>query len=464
MNQLFSVVDIETTGGGGKYEKITEIAIFVTDGYNLVRSFHSLINPERRIPPYIVNLTRITNEMVEDSPKFYEVAKQILETLSDTVFVAHNVIFDYGILKKEFAELGYKFRMNTLCTLQLSRKLFPGLSSYSLGELCKSLGIEIFNRHRAAGDAKATMHLFNMIYRKDLAENNGLNVLGFQFSGLSPKIKISKFQNLPDTVGVYYLYNENDEVIYIGKSKNIKQRVFSHLKNECSKKSLNMRSEIADVDYVETGFELIALIHESNEIKKHKPKYNVAQRRSIYNWGIYFYENSEGYFCFTIKKITDTDEMFLAMFSSHNEAIETMRNFCEKYQLCTKFCGLYESSGACFYHSIGECKGACCGEESPDDYNIKAQKFMEELNIGYDNVYIMHENKAENLIAFVKIQNSHFKGYGYFDNLEKITDIDDFLTPMPETRDIKQIIKTYLKKNSDYKIVKLKPALNSESF
>lgn len=458
MKQLFAVVDVETTGGLGRCEKITEIAIFVTDGENLIRSFHSLVNPERTIPPYIINLTGITNEMVEQAPRFYEIAAKILETFKDTVFVAHNAVFDYNFIKKEFAELGYKFRMDTLCTVQLSKKIFPGLSSYSLGELCKSLGISIYDRHRAKADAEATMLLFNMIYKKDKIENDCLNINGFTISGLSKNIDLSKFKNLPDTTGVYYLYDDDGELIYIGKSKNIRNRVISHLRNEDNHKSFSMRTHIADVDFVETGSELIALILESNEIRKNKPRYNKMQRRTMFNWGIYMYEDSSGYLCLSVKKVSDTDEIFLNLFSSRDEANDALRKYCKKYQLCEKLCGLYKTAGACFYYPLGECYGACCGNESPEDYNKRVQLLVSEFNFGVDNVYILFENCLDSKTAVVKIHNGHFCGYGYFDSDDSVNlgNIDDFIEPMVENKDIKMIIRNYLKTKNDYKIIKVR--------
>ncbi len=221
MSQLFSVIDIETTGGRAKSEKITEIAIYITDGVKVIDEYTTLINPERRLSPFIISLTGITNEMLVDAPKFYEVAAKIVEVTKDTIFVAHNATFDYSFIKEEFAQLGFKFKLNTLCTLKLSRKLYPGHKSYSLGNICKDLGINLQNAHRAYGDARATTILFNKIYDKDIAFNEGVNINGFSVNGLNQDLDISKVKNLPEQCGVYYLYNSEKELIYIGKSMNI---------------------------------------------------------------------------------------------------------------------------------------------------------------------------------------------------------------------------------------------------
>ncbi|MDD4156559.1 MAG: exonuclease domain-containing protein [Candidatus Cloacimonetes bacterium] len=457
MSQLFSVIDIETTGGMSRSEKITEIAVFVTDGYKIVDEFSSLVNPEKRVPPFITSLTGITNEMLEDAPKFYEIAQKIVEITRDTVFVAHNASFDYGFVKQEFAQLGYNFRLNTLCTLKLSRKLFPGHRSYSLGNICNDLNINIVNRHRAAGDAKATAILFNKIFDFDLRNNEGININGFSINGLNAKLNLTKIKNLPEKCGVYYLYNEENELIYIGKSKNIYSRVMSHLRNEKTRKGLNMRSEIADIDYELTGCELIALLKESHEIKQNKPKYNKAQRRTMNNWGIFSAENEKGYLCFYIKDINESEDICLNVYSSRNAAIEALQFYCSKYTLCQKLCGLYTSAGACFYYGLGECKGACCDAEPADEYNLRATQFIDELSMNLKDSYIIFEHCDNNQIGIVSIRQNKYSGFGFIDKELGLSpdNVDDIIKKCPENKDVKQIIRTYLNTKKDYRILKL---------
>jgi DNA polymerase III subunit epsilon len=160
---MYAVVDIETAGGNAKTGKITEIAIFIFDGETITDSFTSLVDPECYIPQFITQLTGIDNQMVKDAPKFYQIAKKVVELTENRIFVAHNAPFDYGFIRKEFADLGYDFTRKTLCTVKLSRKYLPGFPSYSLGELCSQLNIPIKNRHRAAGDALATTHLLKKL-------------------------------------------------------------------------------------------------------------------------------------------------------------------------------------------------------------------------------------------------------------------------------------------------------------
>ena len=169
---MYAIIDIETTGQAANTGRITEIAIFVHDGFAITDSFSSLINPECYIPGFITNLTGIDNEMVRTAPRFYEIAKRIVEMTQDNVFVAHNVSFDYKFIQHEFKRLGYNYQRNTMCTVRMGRKFLPGYKSYSLGRLCEELGITINGRHRAAGDALATVKLFELILaRKALKES-----------------------------------------------------------------------------------------------------------------------------------------------------------------------------------------------------------------------------------------------------------------------------------------------------
>ncbi len=455
MAQLFSVIDVETNGGSKHNVKITEIAIYITDGKKILNEFSSLVNPESRIPSFIVSLTGINNEMLEDAPKFYEIASKIIEFTENTVFVAHNSSFDYNVIKKEFAELGYNFKRNTLCTLQLSRKLFPNLKSYSLGNLCADLEINLQNRHRAAGDAHATAILFNMLFDLDYKFNNGQNINGFSLSGLNPNLDLLKVKNLPEQSGVYYFYDSQGELIYIGKTKNISSRVMQHLRNEKTFKGVNMRFEIADIDYELTGCELIALLKESHEIKLNKPKFNKAQRRSINNWAIFSTENENGYIQFSIKHCEDCDDNYLNIYPSQKIAREVLHSLCEKYNLCQSLCDLYQSAGACFYFSLGECKGACCGQESCNDYNKRAKLLIDDLSLSVNKAYIVIENCENNLTAVVSIEKNKYQGYALIDKdlSVKLCDIHDYIEKYPDNKDTRQIIKSYLATKKDYRLI-----------
>ncbi len=270
----YVIVDIETTGGSPKASKITEIAIYKHNGISIIDEFSSLVDPEMKIPEFIVRLTGISDRMVENQPKFYEIAKQIIEFTEGCIFVAHNVGFDYGILRHEFKSLGFDFRRPHLCTVRASRYVLPGLDSYSLGKLSRSLGIEIIGRHRAGGDALATAHLFTMLIEKDAANLQTFIQQEVNPKILHPNLDLEVLDEIPSKTGVYQFYNEFNQLIYIGKSKQIKNRVDQHLRNTKTKKGIQMRGEITRIEYDLTGSELIALLKESQLIKHHTPVYN----------------------------------------------------------------------------------------------------------------------------------------------------------------------------------------------
>ena len=288
---MYAIVDIETTGGYAANHRITEIAIYHHDGLQITGEYHTLINPGRSIPYYITGLTGITTEMVLDSPQFCEVAREILDQLTGKVFVAHNAHFDYAFLKREFELAGYNWNSKKLCTVRLSRKILPGLRSYSLGSLCDSLGIMITNRHRAGGDASATAKVFDLLLRRDndsyiaktLKKNSGETIL-------PPNLPKEEFERLPAKPGVYYFHNARGQVIYVGKAINIKKRIAGHFTGDAREWSRSkIRNEIHHITYELTGNELIALILESQEIRRLWPKYNQAQKHRVEEWGIYDY-------------------------------------------------------------------------------------------------------------------------------------------------------------------------------
>jgi exonuclease, DNA polymerase III, epsilon subunit family len=298
---MYAILDIETTGGKYNEEGITEIAIYRFDGHKIVDQFCSLVNPERKIQPFVVNLTGISTEMLRNAPKFYEVAKRVIEITQDCILVAHNAQFDNRILTTEFDRLGYPFELDTLCTVELSKKLLPDLPSYSLGKLVRSLGIPISDRHRAQGDAKATVSLFKMLLAKDTSkEIIQTSVRKDPKRQLEPKL-LDIIETAPSTTGVYYMHKKDGTVIYIGKSKNIKKRLVQHFTND-NRKSKKIQLEVAAVTYEETGNDLIAQLKESEEIKQNKPVYNRALRKTLFSYQLSSFTDEIGYMNLRIEK------------------------------------------------------------------------------------------------------------------------------------------------------------------
>ncbi|MBK9389870.1 MAG: GIY-YIG nuclease family protein [Bacteroidetes bacterium] len=454
---MYAIIDIETTGGSPRLEKITEIAIYLHDGKEITGEYITLVNPERNIPYFITSLTGITNEMVENAPRFFEIAKNIVELTEGRTFVAHNARFDYSFIREEFKSLGFNYKRNLLDTVTLGRKLLPGHKSYSLGNICNDLNISINGRHRAAGDALATVRLFEMLMEKDREMNTGKQAMikNTKTSKLNPKLNLDKISDIPEEPGIYYFYNESGDLIYIGKSRNLQQRINTHLSNNTTNRSMEMRDHIADIDWETTGSELIALLKESSEIKKNKPHYNRAQRRTSFQWGIFSFEDEKGYINYRLGPL-ELNDTPVAVFSSKERTRAKLESLVEKYNLCQKLCGLYESAGECFHHQVGICRGACCGKESARDYNERALKATDQFVFSSRNFFIIDKGRSENERCAVKIYNGKYYGFGYFDINDigfGLTAVHECIKPSGDNRDIQVILKQYLKTNRVEKII-----------
>jgi DNA polymerase III subunit epsilon len=454
---MYAIVDIETTGGSASSEKITEIAVYLHDGNKITDEFVSLVNPERNIPYFITNLTGITNEMVEDSPRFYEIAKKIIELTEGRTFVAHNARFDYSFIRQEYKSLGFNFKRNILDTVALSRKLLPGHRSYSLGNICKDLNITINGRHRASGDALATVKLLEILIVKDIEASGSRSSLmkNTKVSKLNPKLDITKVESIPDEPGIYYFYNEKGDLIYIGKSRNLQQRISTHLSNNSTNRAMEMRDLIADIDWERTGSELIALLKESYEIKQNKPVYNRAQRRTGFQWGIFSFPDQNGYLNYRYGQIND-DEVPVSVFTSKEKTKSKLGSLVEKYGLCQKLSGLYETYGACFHYQVGICKGACIGKESPEEYNERAAKAIEEFVFTRRNFFIIDKGRYDEERCAVKIVNGKYTGYGYFNINDMgfgLSAVHECIMQSGDNSDIQVILKQYLRSNRVEKII-----------
>jgi DNA polymerase III subunit epsilon len=454
---VYAIIDIETSGGNPARDKITEIAVILHDGKEVVREFTTLVNPECRIPYHITALTGITNEMVANAPRFYEIARDLVEITRDAVFVAHNVSFDYNFVRNEFKQLGYEFKRDQLCTVRLSRKLLPGHRSYSLGRLCEDLNIEVRGRHRAYGDAMATATLFGLLLGKE-READARYITGAHTlpKDLHPALDLQLLRKLPEAPGVYYFYNKDLELIYIGKSKNIRNRVMSHFSNQTTGKAIRMRADIADISYEVTGSELIALLKESEEIKKFRPLYNRTQRRSLFRYGLFSNRNEAGYIVFSLGKTSETDAQPLVCFTGKAEATEFMNRIIDRFGLCQKLAGMYPSPGPCFHHEIGACKGACVGKELPSSYNLRAEKVLNTYRFGFDNLLIVDAGRSVEEKGVVKIENGRYIGYGFFSPEFADTDnriLHDCVMTYTDNREVQQIIRQYLRNNQVDKII-----------
>ncbi len=445
---LYSIVDIETTGNGYKGQRITEISIFVFDGKKIVNEFTSLVNPEQNIPAFITNLTGITDAMVRTAPKFYEIAKTIEEITHDTVFVAHNVNFDYNIIKQEFKDLGFDFKRQKLCTVRLSRKIIPGLKSYSLGNICNVEGIHISERHRARGDAEATVVLFQRLINKDhqFTINAFLNKRSRQAT-LPPLIEKKVVDDLPEIPGVYYFKNLQKEIIYVGKANNIKQRVISHFYDK-KKKEISMCLETANITYEVMGSELLALLKESADIKRLYPKFNRAQRRASEAVGLFSYEDQKGIMHLAYNRLKLVPNAIMKFYNI-SECRNLLEKICETYNLCPKYCHLQTNINTCFHYQIKKCNGICSGKEIVKDYNKRVKEAIKSLGLQTENLVIKERGRTAEEIGFALILNGIYKGYGFLDKKITLQNPNDYLfyiTPQKDNRDVQRILNWYLNK------------------
>lgn len=423
---MYAIVDIETTGAYAANHRITEIAIYQHNGIEVTGHYSTLINPGREIPYYITGLTGITNEMLKDAPAFEAVAPHILHYLEGRIFVAHNAHFDYSFIRQEFEQIGIMWQPQKLCTVRLSRKIIPGLRSYSLGSLTESLGIRIQNRHRAGGDAEATAKVFGILLNRDtegyiskaLKRNSGETIL-------PPNLSKEEFDQLPQKPGVYYFLNAHGQVIYVGKANNIRKRIAGHFTGEAREWSRSrIRNEIHHITYELTGNELIALILESQEIRRLWPKYNQAQKYRGEEWGIFDYMDGNGYARFSVNTIARGSHP-LARFTSKGDAWNFLWEKVRAFELCPKLSGLQLSKGLCFQHQTGECNGACQGIEPTQVYNERVAKAIASFKVDGDSVAIVGPGRHADEHSMVLLENGNYLGFGF---VEKNTALHDFET------------------------------------
>jgi len=447
---LYSIVDIETTGNGIKGNKITEICVFKFDGNEIVDEFTSLVNPECEIPYFITGLTGIDNDMVRKAPKLHEIAEKILDFTKESIFVAHSVNFDYNVIKHEFKNIGLDFTRKKLCTVRLSRKLIPGYNSYSLGKLCSALNIPLKNRHRARGDAHATVLLFKQLLDAEGAEQVFKSFLNArsQEATLPPSLPRATFEKLPTKPGIYYFKDKKGKIIYVGKAINIKKRVLGHFYDK-STKEVRLCNETADIDFELSGSELLALLMESHAIKQHYPEFNRAQKRSPQQYAIFSYEDRNGIQHLALNKAKLAPNPLIT-FSNTTDCRLYLEEICKIFGLCAKYCHLQEKASSCSHYRIPKCGGVCRGTESPTDYNLSVNAAIEYMQLRKENFIIKEKGRSLDEDAFVLVQNDVYQGYGFIESDLQVTnhnDLTPFLIRKNHTIEVQSIIRSYITKN-----------------
>lgn len=443
--QEYAIVDIETTGGNASHSRITEIAIIIHDGTTVLDRYETLVNPEKDIPPSIFGLTGINNEMVANAPIFDTISEKVLEMLTDRVFVAHNVNFDYSFVHHQLAQAGFKWTAKKLCTVRAARKIRPGLGSYSLGNLCNSLNIGLENRHRAGGDADATALLFSLLMEwDDAGEMDKMIKKTAQDQRLPPNLPPEDFNALPEKPGVYYFYNQAKKVIYVGKAVNLKKRVASHFTgNNINAQRQHFLRDIHGISFEVCATELMALLLECTEIKKLWPTYNRALKRFEAKFGIYQYEARNGYKYLAIGKLSKF-QTCIHEFNSLHVGINLLRSVAEQFEIDHRFCKYSRPEEGDFFYTpeIKELPDALLHNEQVDN----AIDFL--LN-NRPTFAIIDKGRTSDERSCIWIENGRFHGMGYIPKDVAIQDPEDvksYVTQYKSNQYMEQLIFAYAEK------------------
>jgi DNA polymerase III subunit epsilon len=378
-NEPVVFVDIETTGGSYRSSRILEFAAIRVEDGEIVDEFKTLINPGVSIPNFITNITGISDSDIANAPYFEDIAEDITRILQDAVFVAHNVRFDYSFVKNQLEACGHKFRPKMLCTVRLSRALYPQEKGHSLEKLLARHSIQTANRHRAYDDALA-IYTFCKIAFEEHGQEAFLAAQKLQLKTqtLPPNVSEDNIAELTNSAGVYIFEDDAGTPLYIGKSVNIRKRVLSHFSADTKEsKEMKLSQTVHHIRTIETGSELEALLLESQMIKQQLPMYNRLLRRTRKQYILFKDMDENGYITVrtgeqNISDVTDLTSIF-GVYSSRRAAKAELENHIRAYLLCPKLLGLEKSIGSCFHYQLKRCKGACAGKETAATYNMRAE-------------------------------------------------------------------------------------------
>lgn len=387
LNQNSVFVDVETTGGNASYHRITEIAIIEINDGAVVAEWSTLLNPETFIPESIQELTGISNEMVAEYPTFRDLRDIIYDRLSGRLLVAHNARFDYGFIRNEFKRCGIRFQSPVLCTVKLSRALFPGYRHHNLDSILARYKLNCNVRHRALGDAQVLHEFVRHIYRCEPRDHvDAVLEKLLKRPTLPAKLNPQLVDQIPESPGVYIFYNEQGAVLYVGKSINMRERVLGHFSGDhANAKDMRISQYVANIDWVETAGELGALLKEANLIKELRPFYNRRLKSnddlSTIRWNPNHVQEAEP----RIVAVVDLEPVDIqnhyGLFKTKKVAQKKLKELAKEYQLCSKLMGLQKGSGACFDYQIDQCKGACVGKESKWQHHMRLLQALQPIKV-----------------------------------------------------------------------------------
>jgi DNA polymerase III subunit epsilon len=439
-------VDLETTGGTAALDRITEVGIIEVDE-NGVREWSSLVNPQVPIPPFIQSLTGISNAMVANAPTFAELADAIHARLADRIFIAHNARFDHGFLKSAFGRTGHAFYPSVLCTVRLSRKLYPGFARHNLDSLVERHGLHVSERHRALGDAQVLWQFWQTIQASHAPEviDEAVGKL-ISRPSLPSRLDMRTLDALPSSHGVYQFYGAGDVPLYIGKANDLRKRVLQQFSGEhLSAKEMKLSQQIERVSWIATAGELGALLQEAALIRQHKPIQNRRPRKNdeVCAWRL---REQDGVLSPVLMTTDDPDfgrvSHLYGAFLTKRKAQEFLKAVADAHGLCHALLGLEKARAnkGCFGHQAGKCRGACCGEEALPSHNQRLSNalYSEALEAWpYPGAVAMEENGALHVID----------GWAYLGTAASLAEAQSLLPAAGPRfdRDVYQILRNWLR-------------------
>jgi DNA polymerase-3 subunit epsilon len=378
------IVDLETTGGRAAWDRITEIGLIGIAADGSVSEWSTLVNPGCSIPPHIQWLTGISNEMVAEAPAFEDLAAELHARLSGRLFIAHNARFDYGFLRSEFGRSGLRYVTRPLCTVRLSRALYPDSPRHNLDTVVARHGIAMENRHRALGDARAVFDFLRIAGAEQGPERMTQALAELRKRPALPPYLEDNLDTLPETPGVYFFYGEDDVLLYVGKSKNLAARVPSHFASgDSSGKALRLAQQVRRIEWEETAGELSALLREARLVKERQPLHNRLLRREARLCSLQLVEGADGLLQPDIVYAADLAGIrprMYGLFAGATAAKKKLRDLVTEHRLCLYATGLEQRSlRPCSARQLKRCSGYCDGNESTVQHNLRFLQALQEL-------------------------------------------------------------------------------------
>lgn len=452
---MYVIIDIESSGGKYDEEGITEIAIYQHDGHKITDQFISLVNPLRPIDPFVEKLTGINLKMLRNAPKFHEIAKRIVGITTDCILVAHNADFDYRILQTEFRRLGFDFQRKTLCTVNLSKVLLPEQESFKLGKLVRNLGIPIGDQHRAYGDAKATVKLFELLLEKDTHKAILKQHIESKNPNRVPTQYLSILDKIPTETGVYYIHNQEGKIVFIESNKNIKKQILSHLTGN-QPKNISIQKKMKSITFALTGTSLIAKLKEQHEVKENQPLLNRTNKEFFHPLGI-TKKNVDNYNHLQMER-TQVGKKYFDVFHSKKRMRERLVYWVKEYNLCLKRTNHHRAGKYANLHDSLTCKGSCEGKERAEDYNLRVEALEKSLEYPHQDFLMINRGRVNGEYSFIFIENKIFQGYGYYElnhQIKNSVQIRNRLIKMEDNNDTRCIIQSYLLNKRYLKLISL---------